>query len=352
MGFHAAAQAGVLHLHLGAADHPQLQHLASATNLEQPLFGPRLRYRRACSYLQTWKLDEASCDFDLVLAHASHLRKEAAFDAHAGKVLTHELQGDRRDADREFRRLAELVENFSGEWETNTLASLSSRRALLRGDLSTALVWARDYDEQMQVAELLTCIESTAMTRARVLAASEHADDWNLGLEGLKNITEKCGFIPAFGIQITALRAMLEYRRGNTEQAATALSGAIELARPGGTLLPFVEPGLRMQALFDDAAIGLLSDEFVTRIRGLQDDFIHRMSSTEQTDTEPAADLTNREMDILTLLAERLQNKEIAARLFVSPETVKTHLKNLYQKLGVRSRREAVAQAGELLRSN
>jgi LuxR family maltose regulon positive regulatory protein len=55
--------------------------------------------------------------------------------------------------------------------------------------------------------------------------------------------------------------------------------------------------------------------------------------------------LTNREIEVLGMLQERLTNKEIAARLFVSTETVKKHTLSLYRKLHVHGRRQAVATA-------
>jgi DNA-binding CsgD family transcriptional regulator len=63
---------------------------------------------------------------------------------------------------------------------------------------------------------------------------------------------------------------------------------------------------------------------------------------------KPARPLTSREVDVLAYLPTRLSTGEIAARLGISPNTVKTHLKNIYQKLGARSRNEAIVNAAKL----
>ena len=74
----------------------------------------------------------------------------------------------------------------------------------------------------------------------------------------------------------------------------------------------------------------------------------HRRQRRFTQPQSPIDPLTNRELDILYLLADRLSNKEIAEKLFISITTVKGHLRNIYQKLDVSKRREAVAKANKL----
>lgn len=71
----------------------------------------------------------------------------------------------------------------------------------------------------------------------------------------------------------------------------------------------------------------------------------HGFELTARFNLAPAVELTAREMEVIQLLAEGLSNKEIAARLFVSPRTVNFHLDNIYSKLGVNSRTEAAIYA-------
>ena len=145
-------------------------------------------------------------------------------------------------------------------------------------------------------------------------------------------------------IEILALLALLHDAQGKRNEALAALEQAVTLAQPGRFIRVFVELGPRMAALLRLLANRGMVSGFVEQVLAafpdsrLDDDKIENL-------VEP---LTRRETEVLGLLAERLTNKEIAQKLIISPLTVRKHASNVYQKLGVSGRREAVAEAEAL----
>jgi LuxR family maltose regulon positive regulatory protein len=151
-------------------------------------------------------------------------------------------------------------------------------------------------------------------------------------------------------LRIGGLQTLLHHARGEHELALQALREAVLLGVPGGTLRVFVDLGT-----------GLVPYLKTLRDQGTAIDYINRILAAYRPGEvcEPVAapplpapvpllaDLTNREMDVLLLLAQRLTNKEIAAELHISPLTVKKHAISLYQKLHVENRRQAAARARE-----
>ena len=131
------------------------------------------------------------------------------------------------------------------------------------------------------------------------------------------------------------------------------------LALPGGWIRPFVELGPTMAGLLDELRQRGVALQYIAQIlAAFPTEAKDEGQRTEAADAPfvPSPEvavasssliepLTNRELEVLELMAQRLTNKEIADRLVLSVGTVKQHAYNINQKLNVRGRRQAVAKA-------
>ncbi|MDQ4045720.1 MAG: LuxR C-terminal-related transcriptional regulator, partial [Chloroflexota bacterium] len=149
------------------------------------------------------------------------------------------------------------------------------------------------------------------------------------------------------GVQIEALAlgALAHGRRGDPVAAMPELEHALRLAEPEGYVRLFVDLGLPMARLLQEArSRGVMPDYVATLLAAFDASVIAHLPAGSAL-PEP---LSEREREVLRHIAAGLTNREIADALFISAETVKKHTGNIYGKLGVRGRTEAVARAREL----
>ncbi|MBK8050660.1 MAG: hypothetical protein IPK16_28285 [Anaerolineales bacterium] len=162
-------------------------------------------------------------------------------------------------------------------------------------------------------------------------------------------------------IQVKVLEATLAETLGDRERALAALTEAVGLAEPGAAQRPFLDQGPNAGRLIGMLHIAGVEQDFVERLHrafiiehGVSDVHVGKPpepAASRQSEhmkpvetSEPGSNdlrvmLTNRELDILYLLLQRLTNKEIARNLGISTETVKGHLVSLFRKLEVKRRR-------------
>jgi LuxR family transcriptional regulator, maltose regulon positive regulatory protein len=156
-------------------------------------------------------------------------------------------------------------------------------------------------------------------------------------------------------IEILALQALALHAKGQNEEAASTLAEALALAEPEGYVRTFVDEGPEMSELLSGVLETQRSGHSYSSGR-VQPHYLRQLLAVLERDSAPAASptaglsepLSERELEVLVLIATGKANRSIASELFVSVGTIKTHLNNLYRKLGVHSRTQAVARAREL----
>jgi LuxR family maltose regulon positive regulatory protein len=195
--------------------------------------------------------------------------------------------------------------------------------------------------------------EKVALAASRVMLAQGKPDEAIVGLTRSLAAAETSGRLGT-AIEMRILRSLALQRQGDIQKAEADLERALALAEPEGYVRVFLDEGQPMQMLLGQwlahAGSGSLRD-YAIRLLSQFDAEPHTITAAQEK-RSPADNLveplTQRELEVLHLMALGKTNQEIARQLIVSPGTVKAHTASIYRKLDVANRTEAVARARQL----
>jgi LuxR family maltose regulon positive regulatory protein len=268
-----------------------------------------------------------------------------------GLELLKQARGDTEGARDAFQNAEQAARN----WEVpQTVAGLAAHRArllLAQGDLAAAIQWRqkaglRSDDDPTYLRE----VELITLARVLIVEARAQSDKSSLSdvlklLERLQQ-TAETGERMGRVVEILVLRALALQAQDNVDGAIIVLERALVLAEPEGYVRLFVDEGTPMARLLYEAATRGIAPDYAGNLLAAFPDA--DSTHAQRLRSEGVEPLSQRELEVLQLIAEGLSNRELASRLSLSLNTVKAHTRNLYSKLDVNSRTQAVAKATAL----
>lgn len=281
---------------------------------------------------------------------------EMVLDGYLALARTRQALGDGAGSAEAFRKAERLAENHGrAEWTTRVNA-WRARLSVARGDLREAVRWSEECglstgDDPGYPREF------EHVTLARVLVARGRNDEALVFLDRLLAAAE-AGGREGRVVEILLLKALALRARDEAPEALAALGRAASLAEAGDFVRIFADEGEPMAAMLRQLLKESRRRSGDERWR-VTPGYVAKLLTAMGHGTPPQGDsargtagplvepLSEREREVLALLALGVSNHEIATRLFVSLDTVKSHLKHLYSKLDVHSRTQAVARAKE-----
>ncbi len=282
-----------------------------------------------------------------------------AIDSLAGLTLTYQALGQLDNARATLGLLLEFAQERNDPAYLMIARSCQARLALLQGDTASAVRWLQTADLTMSTNIMFYWLEIPTMTQCRVLIAQgstaslQEATERLLEYEKVNEAEHNTHQL----IDNLLLQALAYHKLGQLDEALTLLERAVTLAQLGGFIRPFVETGPELAGLLNQLARQGVAPDYIgqilkafpdLRLESDLDTLIQNQREASKIENPLVESLSNRELDVLELLAQRFSNKEIAAKLFISPLTVKTHTANIYQKLEANNRRQAVNKARAL----
>jgi LuxR family transcriptional regulator, maltose regulon positive regulatory protein len=292
------------------------------------------------------------CEWNDLQTAMQHLVTSQQLGEHTGlpqnpyrwRVVMARLLEAQGDLDGALELIREAERLYVGDFFPNVrpVSALKTRVWLAQGKLDEALEWT--LERGLSVADDLGYLrEFEHITLARVLLARRAIRDAMGLLERLLRAADDAGRIGSV-IEILVLQAIGYQTQDNIGAALVPLQRALTLAEPEGYVRIFVDQGPSMADLLQVTAKRRTAPEYARRLLTAFGKPENKTPVT-QLSMEP---LSERELDVLRLLATDLDGPEIARQLVVSLSTLRTHTRSIYSKLGVNNRRAAVRRADEL----
>jgi LuxR family maltose regulon positive regulatory protein len=241
--------------------------------------------------------------------------------------------------------------------------AMQAHFALAEGNLGVAVAWA-DANSLNALDELPFVRETEYLILARVWIARAGNDSNGSWLQKTLHLLERLlqdattkarrGSV----LEILLVRALALWAQEARSDALATLAQAVTLAAPEGYLRRFVDEGMAMRAMLHAAAAYGIAPDYLTRLLAAFPTTPNPQPATRQVlppVQPPAANaaslvepLSQRELEVIRLMANGKSNAEIAQTLVIALSTVKTHTNNIFSKWQVTSRTQAIARAREL----
>jgi LuxR family maltose regulon positive regulatory protein len=255
--------------------------------------------------------------------------------------------GDLAGAEEVIRK----VENFASEtlvppWITNPLSAWQLRIWLAQEELNAISEWL-DNSQLKLDGDIPYQHEKEHIVLARFLLANGQFNEAANLAQRLLETAEAGGRISRM-IEILIVQALLFQARNDSIRSMKTLERTITLAQSGGFVQVFVDEGPPMARLLHEALSRGIAPDFVQRLLAafpVEEPDQKRPAETHSDESEWIEPLSEREIEVLRLVAEGLSRQEIASQLVLSLNTVKTHARNIYGKLGVHNQMQAVGKA-------